>query len=186
MNIRKILGIAPRCIFTAGLVLIPFSLQAASQGSLGATSTGSVSVTITITDSVKITDLDDVAFPSYGGSNTGAINQGDAFCVYRNGSDGYSITASNPNGSEFALVGATDADVLQYTVALDESDDASSANAVTYNTAVNFTSGSPNTDCSEEGDGTNTAFDIRIAEQELRDGSSQNYTGTLQLLLQPI
>ena len=100
---------------------------AATQGSLDSTSTGSSDITITINDSVKITDVDDVAFPDYGASDTGAVNQGDAFCVYRNGGDGYSITASNPSGSEFALVGATDGDVLQYTVALSESDDASSA-----------------------------------------------------------
>jgi len=159
---------------------------AATQGSLDSTSTGSSDITITINDSVKITDVDDVAFPDYGASDTGAVNQGDAFCVYRNGGDGYSITASNPSGSEFALVGATDGDVLQYTVALSESDDASSASAISYNTAVNFTSGSVFVDCSDEADGTNTAFDIRFAEQELRDSSTQDYTGTLQLLLSPI
>lgn len=159
---------------------------AASQGSLDSTSTGSSDITITINDSVKITDVDDVAFPDYGASDTGAVNQGDAFCVYRNGGDGYSITASNPSGSEFNLVGATDGDVLQYTVALDESDDAASASAIGYNTAVNFTSGSVFVDCSDENDGTNTAFDIRFAEQELRDSSTQDYTGTLQLLLAPI
>ena len=158
---------------------------AATQGSLDSTSTGSSDIDA-INDSVKITDVDDVAFPDYGGSDTGAVNQGDAFCVYRNGGDGYSITASNPSGSEFALVGATDGDVLQYTVALSESDDASSASAISYNTAVNFTSGSVFVDCSDEADGTNTAFDIRFAEQELRDSSSQDYTGTLQLLLSPI
>ena len=172
-------------MMSAGLTISPVAFSA-GQGSLDSTSTGSSDIQITIDDSVKITDMDDITFPNYGGSDTGAINQGDAFCVYKNGGDGYNITATNPNGTEFALIGADDGDVLQYTLALSESDDASGASAVAYGAVTAFASGSVYVDCQDEGDGTNTAFDIRIAEQELRDSSTQTYTGTLQLLLQPI
>lgn len=159
---------------------------AATDGTLDTTSTGTSEVSLVVNDSVLITGLNDVNFPAYGAANTGAINQGDAFCVYRNGGDGYSITPSNPNGTEFEITSVATGDSIQYTLALDESDDASFASASTYNTAQNFTSGSVFVNCSDEGDGTNTAFDIRITEQELRDTTSGTYTGTLQLLVEPI
>ena len=111
---------------------------------------------------------------------------GDAFCIFRNGGDGYSITPSNPNGVEFEITSALTGDSIQYTLALDESADASTAAASMYDTTQNFSSGSEFLNCSDEGDGTNTAFDIRITEQELRDTTSGVYTGTLQLLVEPI
>ena len=103
--------------------------------------------------------------------------------MYRNGADGYNITATNPNGSEFSLYNDTTQDTVQYTLALDESASAAAASQVGYDTAVSFTSGSVKTDCSDETNSVNTSFDIRIAEQEIRDTTSGVYTGTLQLLL---
>jgi hypothetical protein len=150
---------------------------------LGTTSTGSSDISLTINDSVKISGVDDLTFPAYGADDTGSINIGDAFCVYRNGADGYNITATNPNGSEFSLYNDTTQDTVQYTLALDESASAAAASQVGYDTAVSFTSGSVKTDCSDETNSVNTSFDIRIAEQEIRDTTSGVYTGTLQLLL---
>jgi hypothetical protein len=155
----------------------------ASQGSLNTTSTGTADVSLTINDSVMITGMSDVTFPAYGANNTGDINIGDAFCVYRNGQDGYNIIATNPNGSEFSITSVATGDTVQYTLALDESADASSASELGYNTALSFTSGSDEIDCGDETSSVNTAFDIRIAEQEIRDATSGTYTGTLQLLL---
>lgn len=168
----------------SGLAAMP--AIAAVQGSLDSTSTGSSDISLTVNDSVKITGLDDVTFPAYGASDTGAINQGDAFCVYRNGADGYNITASNPNGAEFSIVSAITGDTIQYSLALDESADASAASVITYNQPVAFKSGSDEVDCGDETNGVNTAFDIRIGEQEIRDASTGTYTGTLQLLVEPI
>ncbi len=182
MRINKKILMLP-CVLGVGFATLS---HAATDGGLNSTSTGTSDISITINDSVRITGLDDIGFPAYGGSDTGAINQGDAFCVYRNGGDGYSITASNPGGTEFDLVGAADGDSLQYTLSVSEDDDASDDSAVSYNTATSFVSGSVFTDCSDETDGTNAAFDIRITEQELRDSTSGAYTGTLQLLLSPI
>jgi len=181
MNMKKF-------FFSTFLVFLVASMGAlaATDGSLDSTSTGTSDVSLVVNDNVLITGLNDVNFPAYGATNTGDINQGDAFCVYRNGGDGYSITPSNPNGVEFEITSVATGDSIQYTLALDESDDASSAAESTYDSAQSFTSGSVFVNCSDEGDGTNTAFDIRINEQELRDTTTGTYTGTLQLLLQPI
>ncbi|MFT4797864.1 MAG: hypothetical protein ACJAYE_002155 [Candidatus Azotimanducaceae bacterium] len=159
----------------------------ATQGSLDGLangSTGSSDISIEVLDAVKITDMDDVDFGTYGADDTGAMNQGDAFCVYVNGGDAYSIVASNPNGSAFTLIGDTFADTLEYTVALDEDADASDATVVaTHGQAQDFVSGSVKVDCDSV---NNTSFDIRITEQELRDMTTDTYAGTLQLLLKPI
>jgi len=182
MKIQTFIALPAAALLTFA---ISGTANAATQGTLNATSTGSSDLSLTINDSVKITGMDDVTFPAYGANNTGAINQGDAFCVYRNGQDGYNITASNPNGTEFEITSSVTNDSVQYTLALDESADASSATAVAYATAISFISGSDEVDCGDETQNVNTAFDIRIAEQEIRDATSGVYTGTLQLVLAP-
>jgi hypothetical protein len=182
MNLKNIFALPSATFFAIVLSSAAFG---AGQGSLNSTSTGSSDLSLTINDSVMITGLNDVTFPAYGAANTGDIAQGDAFCVYRNGQNGYNITATNPNGSEFSITSAATGDTVQYTLALDESADASSANTVAYDTAISFTSGSDEVDCGDETSSVNTAFEIRIAEQEIRDATSGTYIGTLQLVLAP-
>jgi len=112
-------------IVLPGAALLGLAMSSAAfsagQGSLNSTSTGSSDLSLTINDSVMITGMSDVTFSAYGASNVGDINIGDAFCVYRNGQDGYNITATNPNGSEFSITSSATGDTVQYTLALDES-----------------------------------------------------------------
>ena len=70
-----------------------------------------------ILDSVEISALNDIDFGQYGGTDTGALNAGDSFCVYRNGGDSYTLTATSNNG-KFSLVGAVGSDEIDYTVKL--------------------------------------------------------------------
>ena len=84
--------------------LLSTSAMAALDGSLDSTSESRIDLDLEVLDSVQITALDDVDFGTYGGTDTGGINAGDAYCVYRNGGDGYTITPTSSNG-KFSLVG---------------------------------------------------------------------------------
>ena len=176
MKLKNIMVLPSAVLISLALSNVAY----ATDGLLNTTSTGSSVVSLTINDSVKITGLADITFDAYGADDTGGINKGDAFCVYRNGGDAYSIIASNPNGDAFQLTAGEGSDIVEYTVALHESTDASGVDAATHGQPVLFSSASVKVDC----DGSNnTAFDIRIAEQEIRDTTSGTYAGTLQLLL---
>lgn len=152
-------------------------------GSLGATSTGQIDLDLEVTDSVEITSLGSIDLGSYGGGDTGGINSGDSFCVYVNGGDGYTITPTSSNG-EFALLGDAGGDEIEYSVKLvGAATGADSASALSYNGATGTFTGSRLRDC---GGGDNASVDISIAEQEIRDASTDTYADTLILLVNPV
>jgi spore coat protein U-like protein len=173
------------------LVSILVSSLAAAQtqdGSLGATSTGQIQIDLEILDSVEITSLDTIDFGQYGGASTGDVNQGDSFCVYVNGGDDYTITPTSSNGADsdgdFVLIGDNDGDEIKYTVRfVGAATGASSASNTTYNTASSTFQGSVRRDCNSS---DNASLDINIAEQEMRDATTDTYTDTLILLVNPV
>ena len=156
---------------------------AATDGSLGATSTGQVDLDLEVLESVQITALDDINFGSYGGANSGDINQGDAYCVYVSGGEDYTITPTSSNG-DFNLVGATNSDEIAYTVKFaGASTGAASQAAVAYNTASATFTGDDATDC---GAANNASIDVSITEAAIRAVSADDYSDTLVLLVNPI
>jgi len=158
------------------------SAMAALDGSLDSTSESRIDLDLEVLDSVQITALDDVDFGTYGGTDTGGINAGDAYCVYRNGGDGYTITPTSSNG-KFSLVGVL-GDEIDYTVKLaGAATGAASAAAVDYNDASSTFTGSAATDY---GSANNTSVDISVAESEIRAASTDTYSDTLILLVSPI
>jgi len=161
-----------------------FAFAATQDGNLGATSTGQIDLDLQILDSVEITQLASINFGTYGAGDTGGINQGDSFCVYRNGGDGYTITPTSANGG-FELAGTnSNADTIQYTVKLNgAATGAPAAAAVAYNTASTTFNGSVYRDCSST---DNASIDVSIAEQEIRDATTDSYSDTLILLVNPI
>lgn len=170
-------------ISLAALSLAAFTATAATDGDLGSTSTGQLDLDLEVLDSVEITQLTDIDFGQYGGGDTGAINEGDSFCVYVNGGDDYSITPTSSNGS-FVLTGSEFADEIEYSVRfVGASTGAAEASATTYNTVSQTFKGSVKRDC----DGTdNASVDVNIAEQEIRDATTDAYADTLILLVNPI
>ena len=97
--------------------------------------------------------------------------------------DQYTITPTSTNGS-FVLVGDTDSDEIEYTVKLiDAATGAAAASAVAYNTASASFTGSNYRDCQSI---NNASLDISIAEQEIRDATTDTYADTLILLVNPI
>lgn len=166
-------------------VLSSHPAMSASQGSQGATSTGSADVTLQVNDSVKITGIEDVTIPSVLQTATGGTQEGGSFCIFRNGGDSVNVTASNPaqGATGFELVGDADGDIIEYTVALAVGTDASSATAQDYATAVSLTGSSTEFAC---GGSDTHAFEIFVAEQEVREATTGAYSGTLQFLVEPI
>jgi spore coat protein U-like protein len=170
-------------LFTSGM-----AAAQTQDGTLGATSTGQIQIDLEILDSVEISSLDTIDFGQYGGTNTGDINQGDSFCVYVNGGDDYTITPTSSNGADgdgaFVLVGNTDGDEIKYSVRfVGAATGASSASATSYNTASSTFKGSVRRDCNSS---DNASLDINIAEQELRDATTDTYSDTLILLVNPV
>ncbi len=152
-------------------------------GALGATSTGQVDLDLEVTDSVEISALTAIDFGSYGGGDTGGIQEEIGFCVYVNGGDGYTITPSSANG-DFILIGDNGQDEIEYTVKLAGSGTgAASQSAVAYENQSATFLGSVRRDCN----GTNNAsLDVSIEEQEIRDASTDTYADTLILLVNPV
>lgn len=156
---------------------------AATDGNLGATSQGDLDLDLSVLDSVEITSLDDIDFGSYGAGNTGGINQGDAFCVYVNGADDYTITPTSSNGS-FALAGDNQADTIPYVVKLvGAATGAAAATATNYNAASATFQGANTRDC---GSANNASLDISIAESDIRAATTDTYADTLILLVNPV
>ena len=162
--------------------LIGTSAYAATDGTMGATSSGQFQLDLEILDSVEITALNDIDFGQYGGTDTGDINAGDAYCVYRNGGDAYTITPTSSNG-KFSLQGVL-GDEIDYTVKLaGAATGASAAASVGYNVASATFNGSAARDC---GAADNASVDVSITEAELRAASTDTYSDTLILLVSPI
>lgn len=162
--------------------LISTSAFAATDGSMGSTSTGQIDLDLEVLDSVEITALNDIDFGQYGGTDTGDINAGDAYCVFVNGGDDYNITPTSSNG-KFSLVGVL-GDEIDYTVKLNgAATGAASASAVSYNSASATFSGSNARDCSSA---DNASVDVSITEAEIRTASTDTYSDTLILLVSPI
>ncbi len=177
MNLNKIVS-----ALALASVAVPMAF-AATDGNLGATSQGQLDLDLQVLDSVEITSLTDIDFGTYGAGDTGGINSGDAFCVYVNGGDDYTITPTSTNGS-FVLLGDTDGDAIEYTVKLaGASTGAAAASSVAYNSASATFQGSNYRDCQSI---DNASLDISIAEQEIRDATTDTYADTLILLVNPI
>ena len=162
--------------------LISTSAMAAIDGTVGATSEGRIDLDLEVLDSVGITALNDIDFGQYGGTDTGDINAGDAYCVFVNGGDDYNITPTSTNG-KFSLVG-TLGDEIDYTVKMvDAATGAASATAVSYNVASATFSGSSARDC---GSTDNASVDVSITEAEVGAATTDTYSDTLILLVSPI
>ena len=156
---------------------------AANDGNLGSTSQGDLELNLSVLDSVEISSLNDIDFGSYGAGNTGGINQGDAFCVYVNGADDYTITPTSSNGS-FALAGNNQADTIPYVVKLvGAATGAAAATATNYNAASATFQGANTRDC---GSANNACLDISIAESDIRAATTDTYADTLILLVNPV
>ena len=151
-----------------------------------AESTATSDISLSVIDAVKVTGVADVPFGDYGATDTGAVSFNDSFCVYRNGGDPYGITPSIDGKEDltFKLYANTEGntDVLEFTLKLDDSQNASSGTPQTPGAKQTFASGSTTHDCDS---GDNTAFHIDITEEELREATTDDYTATLVMVVSP-
>ena len=168
------------------LPLILTTTPAAAQtgdGNIGSISSGQVELGIEVLDSVQVSALDSLDFGTYGGSDSGGLNLGDAFCVYVNGGDQYTITLTSAN-SAFKLIGTTFANEIDYVVRFNgAADGAESAPQTLYSATSSPFSGSQVLDCNSV---NNASIDLSISEQAIRDASTDTYADTLILVVNPI
>lgn len=159
------------------MAIVSWPLAAQStDGNLDATSSGQVDITLEVLDSVQISELNSIDFGTYGGADAGGLNQGDGFCVYVNGGDQYTITPTSAN-SGFKLIGSTFGDEIEYTVSFN------GAPVTDYSVASTTFVGSNFLDCNAT---ENASIDLDIAEQAMQAASTDTYSDTLILLVNPI
>lgn len=154
-----------------------FPLAAQStDGDLDSTSSGQVDITLQVLDSVQISELNTIDFGTYGGADSGGLNSGDGFCVYVNGGDQYTITPTSVN-SAFKLVGSTFGDEIEYSVSFN------GAPITAYSTASSTFIGSNFLNCNAT---ENASIILDIAETAMQAASTDTYSDTLILLVNPI
>lgn len=154
-----------------------------TQGVLGATSQGEFSVFLQVLDSVRISGLEDIDLGSFGGSDTGDVEGEASFCVYVNGQGSYRLTPTSANGKK-SFVMAGDGNEIEYTLKLaGTADGASVAAPAVHGSASNDFIGSQFLNCEDTGD--NAQVRIEVAEQEIRQAATGNYSDTITLLLNP-
>lgn len=177
----------------AGLVLMPSAFAQVTQGSLGSTSQGQIDLDFQVLDSVEINRLNDIDFGTYGGTQTGAVQRSEAYCVYVNGADAYKITPTSTQGAatddsnKFMLVGDTDGDEIMYTVKFaGTATGATTSEVVNYGTQTASFNGSQYRTCGAAAPADNAQLAIDIPEQEIRDATTDTYQDTLILLVNPV
>ena len=165
------------------IVASPAAIAQSASGDLGLTSTGKAEIGLQVLDSVQVSALDAIDFGTYGGTDSGDLSLGDAFCVYVNGGDQYTITPTSTN-STFKLKGTTFGDEIEYAVRFNGAPTgAESAPATLYSASSSPFLGSPQLDCNAN---NNASIDLSIAEQAMRDASTDTYSDTLILVVNPI
>lgn len=148
---------------------------------MGSTSTGQSDIRLEIVDQVKITGLDDIDLGSFDG--TSDLNGGTAFCVYRNGGSGYTMTIS-AEGKSTLEVASTTGDTIGFTARVDDDDDASDGTAIAHNGTSATYLGSSTSDCNST---DNASLAVSFAATDLRTaGFAADYTATVVILMEPI
>ena len=138
-----------------------------------------IRLTIILDDIVSIQGLNDILLGSYSGS--GDLSATEAFCIARNGSGTYQVTASgNGPGGSFALL--NNSNTLPFTARWD---DGSSISDLIANSSLT-TRQNAYTSANQCGTTTpNANLLITIAETDLANSPSGNYRGTLTLIIAP-
>ena len=154
---------------------------AANDGSLGPTSTGDLSVTLSIADRVQISGLDDIALGTYGGS--GDLTGTSQFCVYRNGTGLYDLTASSlhADGTTFRASDGTDQIVYAVMVA-DDTDPTTGVEVGSGTPETGLQGSATSTDC---GGSDNASLQVTFAEAALQAAPTSAYSDTITVLVEP-
>ncbi len=173
-----------------------FTLMASStatasiQGELGSTSTASTVVSLEIVDRININGINDIDLGQFNGAED--LVGGSAFCVFRNGGDDYELTISDAesiiakpgNKDKFLLSSDSAQESVEFSVMVDDDDDASNGSLITKGATVQF-SGSKEIDCTKNGE--NASIEVRILASDLIELSTgSDYSGTLVLNVAPI
>lgn len=173
------------------LLLNPFSLYAATQGSAGSTSSGTVEINIVKNRTILITGLRDFNFGQWTPGD-GTLSDNDNLCVGKTNFGTYGIRAAG-NGDGFdpaAFTLSNGIDQIYYNVYWNDAAASTGANLANQLTPGVIQHGQNESFfhtlfflfgfC-----GNNANVEIEIPDTELQSGSGGIYAGTLTLLVIP-
>lgn len=145
------------------------------------TCTGRINFTVNIPELIQITKLQNFTFGAWSG--IGNIQSIRDFCVFRNGSGGFSINSSGSNNSGGRFRVSSGSSGIPYQI---EFSDGGAWYAATPGTTLNesvtgFAGGSVR-DC---GGGTNHRMRVTMLEADLASSPSGNYSDTVTISVQP-
>jgi len=171
-----------KSIALASLLAAGTGAFAANDGSLGQTnSEGDLTVTLNIEDRIQVTGLDDITVGPFSGS--GNLSGETDFCVYRNGTGLYDLTASSANADGGTFRALNGSDLIPYEVRFDTDGDASDAATIASGTAEeDITGHASSLTC---GSSNNASLNVRFLEADLLGASTGAYVDTLTVLVEP-
>ena len=138
-----------------------------------------ISLNIDIDDIVQLQGLDDLLLGNYSG--TGDVSASEDFCIYRNGSDRYQVTArGSGDGGAFTLL--NNDNEIPYSL---EWDDSSVVTPMLANSNLTQRqNASLNTNDCESGT-SNARINIDLRQTDLAASPAGNYRGILTLIIAP-
>jgi len=138
-----------------------------------------ITITISIDDIVQLQGIDDLLLGNYSGS--GDVSATEPFCIYRNGSDTYQVTASgNGNNGDFSLL--NNGSEIPYTIEWDDGTGPAPM-AVNSNLTQRQNATTDLNTCSSGS--SNASIKITLQETDLSSSPAGNYRGTLTLMIAP-
>ena len=171
-----------KCIALASLLAAGTGAFAANDGSLGETSSeGDLTVTLNIEDRIQVTGLDDITVGPFTGS--GNLAGETDFCVYRNGTGLYDLTATSANEDSGAFRAINGSDLIPYEVRFDTDGDASNGTSLASSSAeTGITGHASSLNC---GNANNASLNVRFLEADLLGALTGSYVDTLTVTVEP-
>lgn len=144
--------------------------------------------TITIPSLVRLSNIDDINFGIYD-SVSATVNQNESFCIYSNAAD-YTLTPSAAitagTANSFGL-SSVNGDVLQYTVRINNSADASTGESLTNGQTSSPMNSNLSYPFSINCNGSdNAAVFVEINGADIQAVTPGDYSGTLVLQVAPL
>lgn len=171
------------------LVVFPFPLQAATQGTLGLTSTGSASISVTKSVQAQITDIHDMTLANWS-IGDGAVTLTSNVCIYSS-TGSYKVTATG-SGVANAFTLQSGGNTLIYSVTWNSGGVGNLANTgslllsgVQSTTFSNADTGSATCSGGGANDTARVVVGITNVAMLAAASSATPYTGTLTMLITP-
>ena len=140
-----------------------------------------VAFSVNLPELIQLTQMKDFDFDEWGGA--GDLETTQNFCVFRNGSGGFSLQATGEHNSGGRFHLSNNTETIPYDVSFRGSGSwYSSTPGVSLSSAATNFKGNSTRDC---GGGTSHSMRVTVDENELKGAVAGTYTDTITLLVQP-